>query len=158
MTIKFDSALEVSGLPGLKPASQKNTKQIFKLRGFTLLEVMIALAIAGIVTAGMYNIQSSQVNQLRNLENKTLAHWVAMNKLVEFQYFEAIPAQGEKYSDAKMAGLDWQIVSTITKTDFDQVKQVEIAVGLKPEKFDSLENFSSLARITSLIGEPLLKQ
>lgn len=138
----------------LKPAKKK----INKLGGFTLLEVMIALAIAGIVSAGMYNIQSSQVNQLRYLENKTLAHWVAMNKLVEFQYFEAIPTKGEQYYDAKMAGLDWQIVSTVTKTDFDKVKRVEISVGLKPEGFGNLENFSSLATITSLIAEPVIKQ
>lgn len=123
-----------------------------KIKAFTLLEVMIALAIVGVVTAGMYNIQSSQTRQLGYLENKTLAHWVAMNKLVEFQYFEAIPAQGEKYYDAKMAGLDWQIVATVSSTEFNALKQVAISVGLKP---DSLKDFQSLATVTSLIGKPI---
>ena len=126
--------------------------KITRQSAFTLLEVMIALAIAGIVSAGMYNVQSSQVNQLRHLENKTLAHWVAMNKLVEFQYFEALP-NGKKFYDAKMADLEWEIECTVIKTEFDSVKRVEIAVGLKA---DEREKFESLTTLVSLVGQPAL--
>ena len=127
-------------------------KKITRQAAFTLLEVMIALAIAGIVSAGMYNVQTSQVRQLRHLENKTLAHWVAMNKLVEFQYFEALP-NGKKFYDAKMADLEWEIECTVIKTEFDSVKRVEIAVGLKAEK---REKFQSLTTLVSLVGQPAL--
>ena len=126
--------------------------KITRQSAFTLLEVMIALAIAGIVSAGMYNVQSSQVNQVRHLENKTLAHWVAMNKLVEFQYFEALP-NGKKFYDAKMADLEWEIECTVIKTEFDSVKRVEIAVGLKA---DEREKFESLTTLVSLVGQPAL--
>jgi len=123
-----------------------------RMSAFTLLEVMIALAIAGIVSAGMYNVQSSQVNQMRHLEHKTLAHWVAMNKLVEFQYFEALP-NGKKFYDAQMADLEWEIESTVIKTEFDSVKRVEISVGLKAE---DREKFESLTTLVSLVGQPAI--
>ena len=127
-------------------------KKISRQFAFTLLEVMIALAIAGIVTSSMYSVQSSQVNQLRHLENKTLAHWVAMNKLVEFQYFEALPT-GSKFYDAKMAGREWEIQSTVINTEFESVKRVEIEVGLKVE---DREKFESLTTLVSLIGQSAL--
>ena len=126
---------------------------ISQQKAFTLFEVLIALAIAAIVTAAMYFVQSSQLNQLRNLENKTLAHWVAMNKLVEFQYFEAVPSTGTKYYDARMAGMEWQIMATAYKTEMESVKRVEISVGLKPQNIKDLEVLTTL---TSLIGKPAL--
>ena len=126
---------------------------IYQQKAFTLFEVLIALAIAAIVTASMYFVQSSQVNQLRYWENKTLAHWVAMNKLVEFQYFEAAPSAGTKYYDASMAGIEWQIMATSQKTELESVKRVEISVGIKPQ---NIKAFEVLTTLTSLIGEPAL--
>ena len=50
--------------------------------GFTLLEVMVALAVFATMAAGMAMVIQNGVGLTERLENKTLAHWVAENQLM----------------------------------------------------------------------------
>ena len=101
--------------------------------GFTLLEVLLAVAVLAIISVGLYSVSGSNIMAHQRIQDKTLAHWVALNKVVEFQHFESYPSPGVKKYDAKMAGQDWQIQATIAATDHKDVRQIKIEVGKKPD-------------------------
>jgi len=101
--------------------------------GFTLLEVLLAVAVLAIISVGLYNVSGSNIMAHQRIHDKTLAHWVALNKVVEFQHFDTYPSPGVKKYDAKMADQDWQIQATIAETDHKDVRQIKIEVGKKPD-------------------------
>ena len=56
-----------------------------KVRGFTLLEVLVALAIFAVASVSLLAAQNAQVRTDGRLADKTLAHWAALNRLAEMQ-------------------------------------------------------------------------
>ena len=54
-------------------------------RGFTLLELLIALAILAIVSAAVFSRGGDTVRQLYGMEQRTLARWVAENEVAEMR-------------------------------------------------------------------------
>jgi len=52
-------------------------------RGFTLLEILVALAIMSIVVLGFLRGNSQMITNADYLREKTLAGWVAMNRATE---------------------------------------------------------------------------
>ncbi|MBV1872494.1 MAG: type II secretion system minor pseudopilin GspI [Gammaproteobacteria bacterium] len=102
-----------------------------KSSGFTLLEVLLAVAVLAIISVGLYNVSGSNIMAHQRIQDKTLAHWVALNKVVELQHFDAYPSIGLKKYEAKMAGEEWRIQAEASATDHKDVRQVRIEVGKK---------------------------
>ncbi|MEL0028550.1 MAG: prepilin-type N-terminal cleavage/methylation domain-containing protein, partial [Perlucidibaca sp.] len=50
-------------------------------RGFTLIEVLMALAIFGVVSLMLLGQSRDQVRMAAGLEDRLIAHWVALNTL-----------------------------------------------------------------------------
>lgn len=63
--------------------SSMRCKFIKSDRGFTLIEVIIALAIIAIALAAVMMTVSATVRNATDLKERTFAHWVAMNKMNE---------------------------------------------------------------------------
>ena len=59
-------------------------------RGFTLLELLIALAVLAAISLVIYGHGSSTVLQLRSMEERTLARWVAENQLAKLRLERAL--------------------------------------------------------------------
>lgn len=101
--------------------------------GFTLLEVLLAIAVLAIISVGLYNTGAVNTLSHQRIQDKTLAHWVALNKVLEYQYFEDFPAPGEQSYSAEMAGKTWLIQAKIIATHHNDVRQIQLAVGEKPQ-------------------------
>lgn len=85
-----------------------NTIQLKKGAGFTLLEVMVALAILALALAAGIKAASSNISNASYLQQRTLAHWVAMNKLAEFEVFDKWPTPGStQRGSTLLAGQEW---------------------------------------------------
>lgn len=118
-------------------------------RGFTLLEILVALAILSIALAAIIKMASNQTLNTAHLRDKTLAHWVAMNKIAELQLTAEWPAKGKKQGSEEMGMHEWHWVRTVTETPDDRVRQVEIAV------FRDKQDEHSITRLTSFLSQPL---
>ena len=87
-----------------------------KQKAFTLLEVLIALVIFGYAAVGLIsNIAHFQAAQLTS-NQRTVAHWVAMNKIAETRLEKKWPNVGITRGTAKMASKTWYWTRAVSKT------------------------------------------
>ncbi|PPD21399.1 MAG: type II secretion system protein GspI [Methylomonas sp.] len=100
--------------------------------GFTLLEVMVALALLAIVMAGAIKITSSNISNLWYLENKTIAASVASNHAVELQLGNQAPEHLDGWDD--MAGRRWYWLAQRGSSGFNGIWQYQIDVFLQDDK------------------------
>jgi general secretion pathway protein I len=102
--------------------------QVRRLRGFTLLEVMVALAVIAIGLGAVITEASRNINNAALLEDKTLGHWVAANKIAEMQVTKEWPSTGEQKDDVEMAGRDWYLTVIITEALGDRLRRIDVEV------------------------------
>ena len=117
--------------------------------GFTLLEVLIALAILAIALASIITVSANQSVNVAYLRDKTLSHWVAMNQMTELQISNEWPATGTRKGDEEMGLHKWHWVREVSKTPDDRVRQVEIRVYR--EKGDE----RSVSHLVSFLSQPI---
>ena len=77
-------------------------------RGFTLLEVLIALAIVAMSVGALLGTVTSSASNIIYLKEKTLAEWVALNRLTEVRIDQDMPAEGKRTGNTVMAGMRWE--------------------------------------------------
>ncbi len=89
---------------------------IFKHKAFTLIEVMVSLAILAVALGVIVKGTSEQTSQLGYLKNKTYAYFVAENTLSELKINAKMPSKGSTKSTAEMAGQNWFVEQIVTDT------------------------------------------
>lgn len=112
-------------------------------RGFTLIEVLVALAIFGIVALALLTQSREQVRMASGIEDRLLAHWVASNTLTDLQTSPGLPELGNSETSTVMAGRDWFVILKVGTTPAAEVRNVEVSV-------------SSYEPISGNHGEPLV--
>ena len=65
-------------------------------KGFTLLEVMLAMAVFAIAGVALVGSAENNFRNLSHLEKKMLANWVASNQLVEATLDDTWPPKNNK--------------------------------------------------------------
>jgi general secretion pathway protein I len=117
--------------------------------GFTLLEVLVALTILAIALAAIIGAASNQALNTTHLRDKTLAHWVAMNKIAEMQMAAEWPAKGKIRGEEEMGLHEWHWVRTVTETPDGRVRQVDIAV------YRDKQDDHPVSSLTSFLSQPM---
>jgi len=100
-----------------------------QVRGFTLIEILVALAILAVaLAAGMRSVaQSSDVATI--LKQRTLALWVAQNRLAEAQLAFPWPAMGASNGAAEQANAHFVWHETVSGTPNPAFRKIEITVA-----------------------------
>jgi len=101
-----------------------NTKQ----SGLTLLELLVALAIFSTSAIAIMDTITSTARVVDNLEHKTLAHWVAGNKLAELQLKSTWPNIGVTRDEIEMADRDWFLVTRVEATARKDMRRISVEV------------------------------
>ncbi len=120
------------------------------MNGFTLIEVLVALTVVAILAVGLSGAGQQVISQQEKLEQKTIAHWIAMNKWTSLQAELNWPDLGERTEQVEMAKQDWTVNTKVEVSQQEHFRLVHISVGKK-----SGEKFSSASGLTGLLGEPL---
>ncbi len=101
--------------------------------GFTLLEVMIALAVFAVVSAALVRNAAVAVRQTTIIEERSLGIWVAENQLsqmrIQVRSDENYPALGTNRYAVNLADRDWEVVVKIAATENADIRRVEVAVS-----------------------------
>lgn len=76
-------------------------------RGFTLLEVLVALGVLALALSAITQSIGSSTSNIGHLKNKTYAHWVAMNVIALLQARQEFPPVGTQNGSEEMGGHEW---------------------------------------------------
>lgn len=117
------------------------------VRGFTLMEVLVALAVLAITLAAISKSLNMHIQHSMYLKDKTIAHWVAMNKITEMRLNGTFPTIGKNQGKSLMGDREWLWFLNVSSTIDPDLRQLEIAVSLK-------ENNSPLTLLTGFVTKP----
>ncbi len=109
-------------------------------RGFTLVEVMVALMVIAIALPAMLKALYQQVDATGYLRDKSMAQWVATNKLTEvrLQLNRGAPFfRGERSGTEEMADNEWFYWMDSQPTEVPDFFRLEIAVATEEELRDA---------------------
>jgi general secretion pathway protein I len=99
-----------------------------RISGFTLLEVLVALAILALTMGAVIRAVGGYTANQAYLRDRTLATWVARNVLVEQQVQDAWPSVGELKGTTEMGGRDWRWLGTVSQTDEEDLRRLDVKV------------------------------
>ncbi|HEY7964744.1 MAG TPA: type II secretion system minor pseudopilin GspI [Steroidobacteraceae bacterium] len=109
-------------------------------RGFTLIEVLVALAIVAIGMAAVLGALSSSADTVSRLRDKTFAQWFAMNRIATLRLSGQAPPTGKSNGDDDYAGRKWHWAQEVVTTEVPGVERIDVNVrpaDLKVENDDS---------------------
>nr|WP_255490958.1 type II secretion system minor pseudopilin GspI [Spartinivicinus marinus] len=111
-----------------------------KTKGFTLLEVMVALAIFASAAAVLVISDGSAIKQTIYLEEKILASWIAENQLARMQLEAQWPELGKKEGTVSFAQRNWKVVTEVSKTSQENFNKVELTISRQEQTKSAEDN------------------
>lgn len=131
-------------------------KILFKHRyqkAFTLLEVLIALAVLTLGLGAVMKVTTSQAFQLAYIKNKTIALWVASNKANEVK-LDKWPSTGTSNGYETMANQEWDWKMKVSNTDDEDLRRLDIEVNRASEEGEPLIRFISFIGKQAVVSTP----
>lgn len=116
--------------------------------GFTLIEVLVALAIVAIALLAAMRAAGQGTSNVGELRAHLLAGWVAQNVLVEQRARGDWPSTGVLRGTQSQAGIEFSWREEIIATPNTTFRRVDISV------FVASEESRSLARMTGFLVLP----
>lgn len=107
-------------------------------RGMTLLEVMVALFIFAMTGGAIMKAASEHLSSLGQIEEITIATWVANNHLNQLQLEKPWPIKNNVKGQTDMAERTWYWQQVVKDTGDKDFKAVEISVSLNPDRTDAI--------------------
>ena len=104
------------------------------ISGFTLVEILVALAVLAIALTATAHALGSAVDTTVALRERMLARWVAEDRLTELELKSEWPALDTKEGDATMGGRRFHWVQETGVTPVARLRRVEVSVMLPGAK------------------------
>ena len=114
-------------------------------KGFTLIEVMVALAVIAFGLAAVIKTVTSTTNNTIYLRDKTFAYWVAQNQIAEIEVSTSSPKKGFTDGEEKLAGQIWHWTRKVDATEDPDTNRVEVTV--RKDKDKSSQNYVELVTL-----------
>jgi general secretion pathway protein I len=128
-------------------------KRILISSGFTLLEILIALAVLTISLSAILKSTMVTTDNISYLRNKTIAHWIAMNQINIYRVNKKLASND--YGEIKMLKQIWCWQTNIFDTSEKKLKRVEVEVAIKitHELCEKTIKINNLVKLTSFINQ-----
>ncbi|MBF0371176.1 MAG: type II secretion system minor pseudopilin GspI [Magnetococcales bacterium] len=116
--------------------------------GFTLFEVLAALAVLAVGFAAMIRGSGVQAKNAIYLRDRTLAHWVAMNQVAERQIRRDWSDPDLFKGEEEMAGRTWHWTVVVSSTPESTMRRLDVEV--RAERDDP----TPLSRLEAYLAQP----
>ncbi|MFZ4687900.1 MAG: type II secretion system minor pseudopilin GspI [Polymorphobacter sp.] len=97
--------------------------------GFTLVEVLVALAIFSLAALALLRLQGAALGTTARLDEKTIAAIVAQNQAVDAMTSPLPPAFGTASGTVTNAGRAWRWTQVTARTPDPRLQRIEIRVA-----------------------------
>ncbi len=119
--------------------------------GFTLLEVVIALMVFALIGTSIQKVTSQTISQYERIRLKTMANWIAENKMVEVRLSGDLPQTRETKEDIAFGKDHWKIVSKVSKTTDANFNRVDLVIFHKASD-DQFEEGNQILSYSGFAG------
>ncbi len=98
--------------------------------GFTLVEVLIALAILAIALAAVMRVVTQAIDTTATLRDRSIAFMVAQDRLAMHRLRRDFPAPTTTSGTRELAGREWHWQEKVSgSSDSDQFRRIDIEVS-----------------------------
>jgi general secretion pathway protein I len=105
-------------------------------RGFTLLEVLIALGIVAMSVGALLGTVTSSASNVIYLKDKTLAEWVALNRLAELRIDKNMPDPGKRKGNSVLGGMRWEWEEEVVELPVKGLLRIDVHAHATGEAVD----------------------
>ena len=110
-----------------KPASIKRAGS--RARGFTLLEVLIALVVLALALLALSRTAAIQIDAFASLRERTLAGWLAQNLVAETRLANPLPSPGRSNGQRRFGGRDWRWDLEVQSTQAPSIRRLDVRIA-----------------------------
>ena len=96
--------------------------------GFTLVEILVSLAILSTILGALIQTAGANAANAGRLRDRAVAEWVANNQLAQMQLSQSFPEVGTRNGDEEMFGVRWYWKSIVQKVEDEDLRRVDIEV------------------------------
>lgn len=93
--------------------------------GFTLIETLVAMAVLAVAAIGLIRITETHVDFIRHIEARSIALWVAEDRLAELDLPQSAPLPGT----VRLLDHLWHVSTRVTPAADPDLILVEVAVN-----------------------------
>jgi general secretion pathway protein I len=121
--------------------------------GFTLIEVLVALAIVAIGMAAVLSTLTSSASTVLYLHDKALAQWVALNHIAETRLSGNQPGVGNTDGDVDYAGQKWHWRQETVATQIQGMVRMDVMVRPKDAPGDDVKGW--YVTLSGIMGDAI---
>lgn len=118
-------------------------------RGFTLVEVLVALAVLAIALAAILHTIGQAIDATTTLRDRSIALWVAQNRLAEHRMRRDWPAPDTTNGEAEIGGVKWFWREQVVTTPEPNIRRIEITVR------HTADSQNTRARLVGYLRNPI---
>lgn len=118
-----------------------------RIQGFTLLEVLVALAILAIAMAAVSRTANSSVQHVEALRARIVANWVAQDRMALHQARSDWLPTGSTSGQETQAGVDYPWQEQVTATPNPTMRRIVVSV------YDPKDRQHVLREITGYLAQ-----
>lgn len=100
-----------------------------KEHGFTLLEVIVALAVVALGLIAAFNGVIQITSGASYMRERTLANWVAMNELTRIRVSGVFPEVSESDGDVEFGLVTYRWRANVSETGVDDLRRIDMEVA-----------------------------
>jgi len=97
-----------------------------RIKGFTIIEVMVALAILAIGVSALVATSGASAFRAGVLRDKEIGRWVASNHLTLMQVAPTWPSTGTKNTEVEMGAITWHVRTKTQKVADPDLRRLDI--------------------------------
>lgn len=120
-----------------------------KCRGFTLIEVMVALVIVAFSLTTVAASIGQMIDTANTMRERTYASWIAQNKIVEMRLANVVPDVNATSGEIDYANTSWAWRAVVGETGVENLFRVDVTISY-PGSDDEIFT------VTGFIGEPVI--
>ena len=120
-----------------------------RMRAFTLVEVMVALAIIALSLTAVAAKMSRMIDTSNSMQERTYASWIAQNKITEMRLANVLPEVTTSSGDLDYADRNWRWRAVVAETGIENLYRVDVEIT-------SADSNVVIRKVTGFIGEPVI--